>query len=180
MSREREIMETETLAFDAAVRRLMADGLWNFREFRGAIRDGAGPVIVNFDGTFAVEGALDAYVHLLDYSVPAARLVFYRGDDAAAARVVYEAYTEKLASFAARLPGTISRQVDDDPRFSTQIWTSISFETDGPRIGAYHLECPDVGKNGDQFSVWVEIDALAVETIEGSPDDSPWRIVLGE
>ncbi|HWT05523.1 MAG TPA: hypothetical protein VN224_07180, partial [Xanthomonadales bacterium] len=82
----------ETLSFAVAMRTLIDDARWNFAHVRGDMQGEPSPVIVNYDVTFGVEGAVGADIVQLDYFVPIARINVYRGDDRAAAALVFEAY----------------------------------------------------------------------------------------
>jgi len=168
----------ETLSFAAAMRTLIDDARWNFTHVRGNVQDGSGPVIRNFDVSFAVEGAVEAYVHLLDYDVPLGRIDVYHGDDDAAAALVFDAYSDRLVAFAAG-PGVRSEltQGHEGPRVVQ--WSTVTYQTEGPPISVVHVTSKPPHTGQPAFRVWVEVRGLAIECIEGSPDDSPWRIMLG-
>lgn len=177
----REGCPLETITFETAMRRLLADWAWNFKDFRKALRDDSGPVVANYDGAFAVEGALDAYVHLLDYAVPVARLELYDGSDEAVADMVSAIYSERLAAFATAPsePGCIEYPpTDADP--NRRRWAWLSYPTEGPVIYVYRYDVRDAAETVRRCTVYVEVPGLAVECIKGSPDDSVWRILLGD
>jgi hypothetical protein len=174
----------DTLSFAAAMRTLIDDARWNFAHVRGDMQGEPSPVIVAYDVTFAVEGALETSVHQLDYFVPIARIDVYRGDDEAAAALVFEAYCERVAAFATG-PGTSSDEIQHDDHVPDRPvrrlhWARMSFSTEGPPISVVHFESSPPREGDVAFCVSVEVYGLAVECIEGSPDDSPWRILMGD
>ena len=161
------------------MRTLIDDARWNFTHVRGSVQDGANAVIVNYDVTFAVEGAVEAYVHLLDYDVPLGRIHVYDGDDEAAAAVVFDAYAERLLAFAAG-PGKRSEFTQGEEGTRVVQWSTMTYRTEGPPISVVHVTSKPPQTGRPAFHVWVEVRGLALECIEGSPDDSPWRILLGD
>ena len=175
----------ETLSFAAAIRALIDDACWNFTHVRGNVQGEAGPVIVNYDVTFGVEGAVEAYIHQMDYAAPVARIDVYEGDDEAAAALVFEAYCERLLAFAVG-PGKSSDYIQGadylpGPGAARRLhWSSMSYPTEGPPISVVQLTSTPPHEGAGAFGVWVEVCGLAIECIEGSPDDSPWRIIMGD
>ncbi|HZO94562.1 MAG TPA: hypothetical protein VFB22_12475 [Candidatus Baltobacteraceae bacterium] len=170
----------ERLSFGEAIRRLVADAMWNFKDFRGAVRPDSESVIAEYDGTFAVEGACDAYVHVLDYSVPVARIRFYEGNDVVAADLVFDYYCERLSRFGTA-PGEPAELVQNSG--GEHRWRSLRFETDTLPVSVYRYSYePGVEPAAESLwiTVYVEIDGFAVECIDGSPDDSIWRIIMGD
>ncbi len=174
----------DMLSFAAAMRTLIDDARWNFGHVRGDMQGEPNPVMVSYDVTFAVEGALESSVVQIDYFVPIARIDVYHGDDEAAAALVFEAYCERLLAFAAG-PGKSSDEVQDagivpgSPARRLH-WHRTSYDTEGPPISVVQLTSSPPREGDGTFEVSVEVYGLAVECIEGSPDDSPWRILMGD
>jgi hypothetical protein len=167
----------ETIPFEAAIQRLLVDWVWNFKDFRKGLRDGHGPVIAEYDGAFAVDGAIDAYVHLIDYFVPMARIELYEGDDEAAADLVFEVYAERLSAFSIGIDDHGTR-ADTNGEGQVNRWSWIAYPTDGPTVSVNRFDTNRPGR--PQFSVCVEAPGFAVECIDGSPDGSVMRIMLGD
>ena len=165
------------------MRTLIDDARWNFAHVRGDMQGEPSPVIVVYDVTFAVEGAVETSVHQVDYFVPVALIDVYRGDDEAAAALVFEAYCERVAAFATGA-GTSSDEIQDHDRgpglAARRVhWSRMSYETVGPPICVVQLRSSPPREGETVFGVSVEVYGLAVECIEGSPDDSPLRIIMG-
>lgn len=173
----------DTLSFDAAMRTFIDDARWNFGNVRGAMQGDPSPVIVSYDVTFRVEGALQTSVVQLDYFVPIARIDVYAGDDEAAAALVFEFYCDRLLAFATDA-GTTTDEVQDGAVAGSvarrRHWHTTSYDTDGPRISVLQFASSPPREGDGAFAVWVEINGFAVECIDGSPDDSPWRIIMGD
>jgi hypothetical protein len=159
----------ETLSFAEAMRRLIGDAHSNFARFRGRNREPGEPVVTEFDIAFAVEGAYDTCLSLLDYWYPRATLRIYRGTDASAAELAFEVYDERLHEvlIGTRRP---SEYVDAECR-----WKYVYYETaQGPLVtlthGTSHRSEPAT------YDVSVEVVGHDIECIEGEPEDSPWHI----
>ena len=161
------------------MRTFIDDACWNFYHIRGDVQGEAGPVVATYDVTFGVERAFEVYIFLLDYDAPYARIVVYKGDDEAAAALVFDAYCERLLEFAAS-PGDRSDFSQDVEAWRRVHWSIMSYGTDGPVISATRVQSEPPRTGESAFEVWVEVRGFAVECIEGSPDDSPLRIILGD
>jgi hypothetical protein len=181
----------ETLTFLDALRRLIEEAPSNFEAFRGANRDPAELVMTNFDGSFGVEGVSDAYVSLLDYDVPRAQLRVYEGDSDRAAAEAFEVYVDRLTQFSGGT-GKRSQLFQDftgnrgDPEEPAQLhrtiirWIESAWATgkDGSMSVKWFRQEPSSG-GAKHHHVFVEVPGIELECLDGTPETSIWRIVLG-
>jgi hypothetical protein len=167
----------ETLAYETALRRLVDDAVSNFSEFRGALRE-PGPVIVHFDGTFAIEDSLGAFVHLLDYDYPRARITEYSGENEADAMTAFERCVARVARFC-ESPGERSvERVDDlsndlDDPGSRDRWFNHDFSASA-NVNAPIIVfgCASIRRSEPEyFSIWTEVVGSQLECVDGSPPD---------
>ena len=173
----------ETLDFETALRRLIDDASSNFSKFRGAMRE-PGPVIVIFDGTFAVEGSAEAYVHLLDYEYPRARIEEYSGESEADAMAAFERCVARIAHFCESSGVRRDERVDDElvQSANRQRWFEHIFE--GTDQTAAHIVVHGVGTlrpgEPENYYIWTEVIGWHLECVDGSPpDQSMWAILMG-
>jgi hypothetical protein len=47
-------------------------------------------------------------------------------------------------------------------------------------VSVYRFDTSRVAEGTQRFSVYVDVPGFAVECIDGSPDDSIWRVILGD
>jgi hypothetical protein len=160
------------------MRRLIDDAPWNFARYRGANRDPGEPVMTDFNLSFAVDGALDTCISLLDYDVPRAHIDLYRGDDEAAAQLAFDVYSELLQAFAAGA-GKASDFVHGDEDRPIR-WRQMVYEAlgGGPWITVTRVSSEPRGAGDVRHVVRVEVDGYDIECIHGVPEDSPWHIMF--
>lgn len=150
------------------------------------------PAPISFDrGVTAVAGIDDAYVSLLDYDVPRAQLQVHCGDDAGAAAAAFRAYADRVIEFSGengertefvqRFPGTPPGYPDllpCDPRATR--WIEMTWHTNtGGSMSVKWTSSLDGSDEPVPHSVFVEIPGRTLECLEGTPETSPWRIILG-
>lgn len=165
----------ETLLFEAAVRLLIDDASSNFTRFRGKNRTPEEPVMTAFDIGFAVQGARDTFVSLLDYDRPHVHIEFYDGPDAAAAALVFEHYIERLGPLASG-PGKRSELTQDHDGRSVH-WQYVSFQTSrGVWITAECVSSQRAAGAALEYRVRVKVTGHDIECIVGAPEDSLWHI----
>lgn len=169
----------ETLSFDDAMRRFIDDARWNFHHLRAGLQESSGGIVAMYDVPFTVEAAFATYISLLDYDVPVARVQLYSGDDDAAAELVMDWYCERVMQFATG-PGDRTELTQPDYGDRSVTWSRMSYPTVGPPIAVVRIAAARAPDPTVELSVWVEVYGFAIECIDGSPDDSPMRIMLGD
>jgi hypothetical protein len=167
----------ETISFEEAMQRFIGDAPCNFARFRRANREPGEPVITKFDCAFAVEGASDVCIGLLDYDVPRARIDVYEGHDEAAAHIVFESYGARLREFAA---DPVRRDETTQHHDGiTRHWRWMVHHTPG-QVGINVTQFTQLPHDSEpaEYVVWVEVDGFEIECIQGRPEDSPWHILF--
>jgi hypothetical protein len=181
----------KTLSFFDALRLLVDEAPANFPTFRGRNRRPEEVVITDFDGTVAVEGMFDACISLLDYDVPRAQLRVYRGKSEPAAAEAFATYAEYFLTFSGQ-DGERSESVQrfagtpDEYPDLVQVPASATrwIESTWPTVhgGSMSVEwSTKLGPADEPLShyVFVEVPGRTLECLDGTPETSPWRILLG-
>lgn len=169
----------ETHSFETAMRLLIDDAASNFARFRGANRTPDERVITEFDIAFAVEGAYDTFVCLLDYDIPSVHIALYEGPDAAVADLMFDAYQKRLEKFAVDEADHSKLTQGDDDRAAE--WRRCAYPTSrGPWVTATRVSEARPGAASRTYAVRIEIRGAEVECIHGSPEDSILHILFAD
>jgi len=175
------VKQMETLDFSTGLRRLTDDAPSNFSKFRGALREPA-RVIVIFDGTFAVEGGRETFVHLLDYDYPRARIQEYSGESQIAAMDAFEHCVRHVAVFCGRPGARLDERIDEDERFGRDRWLEHVFKAMDEAATQIIVFLNGSMRAGapEHFSVWTEVVGHRLECVdESTPDQSVWALLMG-
>lgn len=143
-----------------------------------------GPVIVIFDGTLAVEGSPEAYVHLLDYDYPRGRVEEYSGENETDAMAAFERCVTRVARFCGSSGAQSDERLDDELVQSEdrQRWFEHIFERTDQTAAEIVVHGMATLRPGEpeNYYIWTEVIGWNLECVDGSPpDQSMWAMFMG-